>query len=121
MKLDRKAFGSLGEKIAKKYLLRNQYKILEEDIEFWGGQIDLIANKEKIIHFVEVKTRSDDVYVSVDEVLSYHQLQTLKKSAEKYLYSRKIYNVNWQIDLLWIFIKHGQVREIELFEDITFN
>jgi putative endonuclease len=52
-----KEVGALGEKIAVAHLKKSGYKILEKNFVTHFGEIDIIANDNKIIVFVEVKLR----------------------------------------------------------------
>lgn len=47
------------ENIAKKYLLDNGFKIIEENYACRLGEIDIIAQKKSRIHFIEVKGRKN--------------------------------------------------------------
>ena len=60
--MNKRKFGIIGEKIAQKYLKNNGYKIIENNYYTRNGEIDIIANKEKYIVFVEVKTRTNEKY-----------------------------------------------------------
>ena len=46
-----------GEEIARKYLLRKEYNIIETNFKVYYGEIDIIATKDDIIYFIEVKQR----------------------------------------------------------------
>lgn len=50
--------GNLGEREAVKFLRRNGYKILEKNYVAQGAEIDIIARKNNVTAFVEVKTRN---------------------------------------------------------------
>ena len=50
--------GNIAEDKAVKYLKENNYKILDRNFYFKGGEIDIIAFKNHTIHFVEVKSGS---------------------------------------------------------------
>jgi putative endonuclease len=54
----RKEIGDFGEIIALDYLKNNKYKILEQNYRKRGGEIDIIALKDDILVFFEVKTAS---------------------------------------------------------------
>lgn len=51
-------FGRAGEKTAIKFLKKNGYRIIEKNFRTKAGEIDVIAEQEKVLVFVEVKTRS---------------------------------------------------------------
>ena len=53
-----KEVGNLGEDIAVQYLESIGYEILERNYTVKGGEIDIIATFEKLLVFVEVKTRN---------------------------------------------------------------
>ena len=50
--------GALGEKMARRYLKRNHYRIREKNFVADGHEIDIIAEEKDAIAFVEVKTRT---------------------------------------------------------------
>ena len=51
----RKAVGEIGEEIACQFLERKGFKILERNYRKPWGEIDIIAEKDGVIRFVEVK------------------------------------------------------------------
>lgn len=53
---DKQKIGKLGEELAKRFLMKHGYSILEENYTKKYGEIDLIAKKDDIIHFIEVKS-----------------------------------------------------------------
>jgi putative endonuclease len=61
--MDKKELGDRGERIAALYLEKKGYAILRRNYRVKGGEIDIIAEKESVIAFVEVKTRTPD-YIS---------------------------------------------------------
>ena len=54
----KRIIGNIGEKEAAKFLHRNGYRILERNYTANGAEIDIIATKENVTAFVEVKTRN---------------------------------------------------------------
>ena len=57
--MNKRKFGIIGEKIAQGYLINKEYKILETNFYTRNGEIDIIAQKDNCIIFVEVKTRTN--------------------------------------------------------------
>ena len=52
--------GNYGERAARRHLKKNGYKILKSSYEALGYEIDVIARKDNILAFVEVKTRNTE-------------------------------------------------------------
>ena len=48
--------GKIGENMAKTFLMKQGFGILDLNYRILPGEIDIIAKKDKIIHFIEVKT-----------------------------------------------------------------
>jgi putative endonuclease len=61
--------GIKGEQIALKYLLEQNYQILEKRYKTEHGEIDIIAKAEEYIVFIEVKIRGkiDDSLQSISK------------------------------------------------------
>lgn len=63
MKLEptqKQVVGNLGEEIASRFLINKGFEIVDRNYRKKFGEIDIVAKKEEIIHFVEVKTVSRD-------------------------------------------------------------
>ena len=56
---DKRLLGAFGEQRAALFLRENGYRILSANFRCEGGEIDVIAEKDGIICFVEVKTRTE--------------------------------------------------------------
>lgn len=54
----RRLIGNLGEREAVRFLRKNKYKILEKNYSALGAEIDIIARKDNVTAFIEVKTRN---------------------------------------------------------------
>ena len=50
--------GNLGERAAARMLRRKKYKILATNYTALGSEIDIIARKDNVTAFIEVKTRN---------------------------------------------------------------
>lgn len=50
--------GRAGEERAAEYLTAQGYRILERNWRCAQGEVDIIAAREGVVHFVEVKTRT---------------------------------------------------------------
>ena len=54
--------GKYGEEVAKRYLKLKGYNIVQSNFSCRQGEIDIIANDDKELVFIEVKTRSNLLY-----------------------------------------------------------
>lgn len=59
----RKEVGAIGEKLAADFLKKHSYKIIQRNFRCRGGEIDIIAQHNDCMVFVEVRTKR--VLVSV--------------------------------------------------------
>ncbi|MBR2465548.1 MAG: YraN family protein [Clostridia bacterium] len=57
----KRSLGNFGERAACKYLKKNGYKILERNYVAFNKEIDVIAARDGVTAFIEVKTRTDGV------------------------------------------------------------
>ena len=55
---EKRKIGNLGEQAAIKYLRKNGYRIIRKNYTAVGAEIDIIAQKDGVTSFVEVKTRN---------------------------------------------------------------
>ena len=82
----RRKIGNRGEDAVCGFLVRHGYRILKRNFTVRGGEIDIIAEKDDIIAFVEVKTREANSLVSAEEAVTYAKQRRIIKTAEAYLY-----------------------------------
>ncbi len=120
--------GELGEKIACKYLISKGFTILDQNITKKYGEIDILAKKRDVIHFIEVKSVSvrDISSVSLDknetknplEQVHSNKQQRMKRMIQGYLTSEK-YNGEWQVDVVCLYLHHATHRaKIKIYENI---
>jgi len=62
-KKNTKKIGDLGEEISVKYLKNKGFSILETNYLRKWGEIDIVAEKDEVVHFIEVKTVSYEVII----------------------------------------------------------
>lgn len=87
--------GAGGEKIAADFLLSKNYSIIERNYRFSTyGEIDIIAGKDDLIIFVEVKNRSSERYGGALYSISNKKKSSLKTAARAFIAARPEYNRN---------------------------
>lgn len=82
--------GLWGEAQVASYLRKRGYQILSHGYRCRFGEIDLVACKEDMICFVEVKTRSDTEHGLPREAVTEQKQEKLRKTALFYMSSNEI-------------------------------
>lgn len=77
--------GKEGEKIAKAFLLKKGYTIIHSNWRIGNLEVDLIAEDQEEIVFIEVKTRTDEDYDSALESVTMDKEHNLVNAANIYL------------------------------------
>ena len=107
-------FGKFAENIAAEYYIKNGYAILERNWRLNKIEIDIIAQKDNIVAFVEVKARNGKDQDPIDAVNN-EKKRRMAKGADAYLKSFKGY-YEYRFD---IFALTGDFQDykIEILED----
>ena len=103
--------GNLGENEACRYLRKNKYKILVRNYRQRCGEIDIIAQKDENIAFVEVKTRSKTEYGNPSEAVTYTKQQKIKKTAMFYIGENNI-DADFTFDIIEVIIDNKKVVSV---------
>ena len=122
--MDRKRLGNLGERVAENFLRRKGYEILGKNYssKFVSGpkrgEIDLVAKKDNIISFVEVKTLLSQENFLPEDKVDFQKQRKIIKMAESWLMENKIpLDSPWQIDIIAISLdsdaKKAKIRHLE--------
>jgi len=98
----RKIIGNYGENLALKYLIKNNYNILDTHFSGRFGEIDIVALKDRKIHFIEVKTRTNNYSGSPEDGLTNVKINRLLQTCKTYIFKKKIETDNYQLDLIAI-------------------
>jgi putative endonuclease len=110
--------GKAGEDLAALWLQQNDFEILFRNWRHRHWEIDIIANKKNVLHFIEVKTRTSLIFGHPEDNVSKKKIAYLIDAAEEFLF---IYP-QWQMiqfDILAITIKPGNAEQEYFFiEDI---
>ena len=80
--------GKKGEDEAARYLHQQGYQVLERNYRYQHAEIDLIAQKGKMLIFVEVKTRTNVSFGNPEEFVSYTKAKLIMRVAEHYIFAK---------------------------------
>ena len=120
--------GEIGENIACKFLVKHSFSIIDRNYTKKWGEIDIVAEKEDKLYFIEVKSVSretlkdviretEDNYKPEDNMHPW-KMKRLSRTIQTYLLSKKIPDEKeWQVDLLIVYLdlknKKAKIRRIE--------
>jgi putative endonuclease len=117
-KLPPKTLGALGESLAADYLSHHGYRILERNWRWTRGEIDLIAEKDGEIVFVEVKARRSHRYGTPQDAVTRAKQHKLIQSAYAYLEDSNRHRSPWRIDVVALDLHaDGQVERLDHIEN----
>ena len=108
--VNKRRFGIIGEKIAQDYLKNKGYKIIETNFYTRKGEIDIIAQKDKCIIFVEIKTRNNLEYGTPAMAVNFIKKTHIKNSAKIYIHTNKLYGWNVRFDVIEVIIQNGKCQ-----------
>ena len=80
-----KEVGDRGEEIACDFLTERGFRILERNFSAAEGEVDIVAEKDGEVHFIEVKTRSHESHGSPLEAVTARKQERIRKAARLWL------------------------------------
>jgi putative endonuclease len=99
---DNKRYGYGGESMARAYLEKNGYKILETNFTALCGEIDIICQKSGELIFVEVKRRLSDKYGAPAEAVTRFKQRKISQTAALYIKKRLKFDAAVRFDVIEI-------------------
>jgi len=113
--IDRKKIGNSGEEAAVLFLQKHAYTIIERNYRYSRAEIDIIAQKDNALVFIEVKTRKNALYGYPETFVTEPQQERIHLAAEEYVLQKKwVGDIRFDImAILW----DGRHPVIDHFED----
>ncbi len=102
--------GKMGEKEAATYLEKQGYKIICMNFKCMRGEIDIIAEENDIVVFIEVKTRTSKEYGEAGEAVDHKKQKHIYDAARYFLYKEKKEYVYTRIDVIEVYMMERKVK-----------
>ncbi len=113
----RQGLGRTGERLAAEQLVRDGYRLLEQNFRCRYGEIDLIAEDADDLIFVEVKTRRGDAYGRPEEAVTPRKQQKIVQVATYYLDLHACSERSWRVDVVAVQLsRSGKLEEIRIYQ-----
>ena len=111
--------GRVGERVAAEYLVEAGYRILGQNWRCEHGEIDIIAQKERVTAFVEVKTRSSLAFGHPFEAITIAKLARLRRLVGAWCEHHGVPEGRIRIDAIAVIAERGEVAQLEHLEDVS--
>jgi putative endonuclease len=114
----RRDTGRLGEELARDFLKKRGFRILETNYRCPEGEIDIIARQKDCLVFVEVRTKTSQQFGSPEESITRAKKRRMVTTAQHYRQSHNRQLPLWRIDFVAVELdKKGKPTRIELIEN----
>jgi putative endonuclease len=122
--MERGEIGRVGEDTACKFLMKHGFQVVGRNYRKKWGEIDVIAEKKGVLHFVEVKTVSCENLRKVARETGYRpeenvhpqKLARLGRTVQTYLAEHAVEG-EWEFDVIAILLdpvkREARVRFLE--------
>lgn len=108
----KQATGEIGESLAVKHLVKHSFKILDRNYRKKWGEIDIVAEKNSVLHFIEVKSISYGLKSGVshetyqpEENVNFWKRKRLSRAINTYLSEKQVADATeWQVDIIAVFL-----------------
>ena len=97
--MDKLALGKAGEDFTCDYLKKHGVKVLARNYRAKKGEIDIVAQDGADLIFIEVKTRSSDLYGTAGQAVTYRKQQMIIKTAQWYIMQNNVKEFNVRFDV----------------------
>ncbi len=120
--MNNKIKGKIGEELAAQFLTKQGYTVIETNYRYSKiAEIDIIAKKHNVLHFIEVKTRTSLRSGLPLEAITPAKLKAIQTCAMYYLKNSDNKFKKIQIDAIGVTINSTNEHKIDFVEDISIN
>ena len=112
-----KSLGQLGEDCAAEFLEESGYKIVARNFRIRSAEIDIIAQRDGVLVFVEVKTRSNIRHGLPVEAVTLRKQKKIIEAAGVFLQDEKFCDCACRFDVVEIYLRGTSVEEINQIEN----
>ena len=88
--MTKRDLGNKGEDVVCRYLEKYGYKVIERNFNCPKGEIDIIAETDDTIAFIEVKSRKEDCVVTGAKAVNNTKKMRIIKTAAWYSYKKPL-------------------------------
>ena len=87
---ERWVIGKRGEELARTYLEQNGFVILDVHWQYGHKELDIVAERGKMLHVVEVRSRTEPYLLEPSQTVQFEKQRNVITAARAYIYKNKI-------------------------------
>jgi putative endonuclease len=99
--------GHFGEAWAAGYLTRLGFEVVDRNVRYRGGEIDLVARDRAELVFVEVKCRRTSVYGPPEASITRKRYEHMALAVAEYLSEKQLDPASYRIDVIALVVDGG--------------
>ncbi len=116
--MNRRQIGTEAEEAAAELLRRTGYRVLDRNVRFRFGELDLVCEQAGVVVFVEVKARFGSARGHPLEAVTPHKQRQLARLALAYLQRRGLLHCPCRFDVVAVHLDpQGHPVRAELLQD----
>jgi putative endonuclease len=119
--------GKIGEDIASAYLVRRGYTIIDRNFRLKCGELDIVAKKDRLLHFIEVKSvlrNSEGISEDWNPAQNVHRAKIIRmqKAIQIWLYrSGRGHETEFVVDVILVSVYMSKrTGRVEMIENVIF-
>lgn len=114
-----KRIGEFGETLAKNYLIKHGYKIIDANVKLSYQELDVVALKDNQVVFIEVKTRISQFYGPAENAFQFTKLERFRRGMEMYMGHKNLQAEQVRADLITVDIDYiKKTAKIRHYKDV---
>ncbi|HET6681831.1 MAG TPA: YraN family protein [Gemmatimonadaceae bacterium] len=106
----RQEFGELGERVAERWLRRQGWRVLQRRFRNGHRDIDLVAERDGLIAFVEVKARRGEQFGGPVAAVNWRKQRELTRSASVWIDRHGRSGESYRFDVIGVLMHADRVR-----------
>lgn len=110
MTTERQELGLEGEAVAERWLRRRGWRVLQRRYRSGHRDIDLIAEREGTVAFVEVKARRGEAFGDPVQAVNWKKQRELARSACIWIDRHGRSGDHYRFDVIGVLMDRGRVR-----------
>ena len=114
--MNNQKIAKIGEKLGVRHLINKKYSIIDCNVRYGCGEIDIIAEIKNLLVFVEVKTRTNWKFGYPEQAMDYRKKQRFESAIFRHIFL-KDYEGDWRADLIAIDLR-GKKAELRHYQGI---